>query len=89
MSKIVIALPPAKGWQFQHQYEAVFSQTPRIVLASFTAFFCGEFFNSYSLAKMKIMTKGKHLWSRTIGSTVVGQAVDTTIFYPVAFFGFW
>lgn len=89
MSKIVIALPPAEGWQFQQQYETIFSQTPRIVLASFTAFFCGEFFNSYILAKMKIMTKGKHLWSRTIGSTVIGQAVDTVIFYPVAFFGFW
>lgn len=89
MSMIVVALPPAAGWQYQPQYETIFGQTPRIVLASFTAFFCGEFFNSYVLAKMKILTKGKHLWSRTIGSTVVGQAVDTVIFYPVAFYGFW
>lgn len=89
MSKIVISLPPANEWQFQDQYEAIFSQTPRIVMASFAAFFCGEFFNSYILAKMKILTKGKHLWSRTIGSTVIGQAVDTAIFYPVAFLGFW
>lgn len=89
MSKIVVALKPATGWIFQEQYEAIFSQTPRIVLASFSSFFCGEFFNSYVLAKMKVLTGGRHLWSRTIGSTVVGQAVDTVIFYPVAFLGFW
>jgi hypothetical protein len=60
---------------------------PRIVLASVTAFWLGEFANSYVLARMKVMTKGRHLWSRTIGSTVVGQGIDSLVFYPLAFYG--
>ncbi len=89
MSWVVVSLPPAKGWGGQAAYESVFGQVPRIVLASIIAFWVGEFVNSFVLAKMKILTQGKHLWSRTIGSTVFGQAVDSLIFYPVAFWGVW
>jgi len=73
----------------QQTYESVFGSTWRIVLASITAFWAGEFVNSYVMAKMKVWTKGKALWSRTIGSTVVGQGVDSLIFYPIAFYGIW
>ena len=73
----------------QQTYESVFGSTWRIVLASITAFWAGEFVNSYVMARMKIWTKGKALWSRTIGSTVVGQGIDSMIFYPVAFLGIW
>jgi uncharacterized integral membrane protein (TIGR00697 family) len=89
MSWVVVALPPASGWNDQRAYEAVFGQTPRIVFASLTAFFVGEFANSYVLAKMKVKTSGRHLWMRTIGSTIVGEGVDSLVFYPVAFLGFW
>ena len=89
MSWVVVSLPPAMGWNDQPAYEAVFGQTPRIVLASLTAFFVGEFANSYVLAKMKVKTNGRHLWLRTIGSTIVGEGVDSAVFYPVAFLGVW
>jgi uncharacterized integral membrane protein (TIGR00697 family) len=89
MSFVVVALPPAPGWTGQSAYEAVFGQVPRIVLASIAAFWAGEFVNSLVLAKMKLMTQGRHLWTRTIGSTVAGQAVDSLIFYPLAFWGVW
>ncbi|OLE74092.1 MAG: hypothetical protein AUG12_02305 [Acidobacteria bacterium 13_1_20CM_2_57_8] len=89
MSWVVVTLPPASGWNDQRAYEAVFGQTPRIVFASLTAFFVGEFANSYVLAKMKVKTSGRHLWMRTIGSTIVGEGVDSLVFYPVAFLGFW
>jgi queuosine precursor transporter len=89
MSYVVVAMPPAAGWPNQAAYESVFGSTWRIVLASITAFWAGEFVNSFVLAKMKIMTKGKQLWARTIGSTVFGQAVDSLIFYPLAFLGVW
>jgi len=89
MSWAVVAMPPAPGWDGQAAYESVFGQVPRIVLASITAFWAGEFVNSYVLARMKLWTKGKMLWTRTIGSTVVGQGVDSLIFYPVAFLGIW
>ena len=87
MSFVVVALPPAADWGGQHAYEQVFGQVPRIVFASIIAFWAGEFVNSYVLAKMKIWTRGKALWSRTIGSTVVGQGVDSALFYPLAFIG--
>jgi uncharacterized integral membrane protein (TIGR00697 family) len=87
MSWIVVALPPHSSWHGQGAYEAVFGQVPRIVLASIIAFWAGEFVNSVVLAKMKLWTKGKHLWTRTIGSTVAGQGVDSAFFYPIAFFG--
>ena len=89
MAFVVVELPPAPDWPHQEAYEVVFGSTWRIVLASMVAYFCGEFCNSYVMAKMKIFTKGRYLFSRTIGSTVVGEAVDSVIFYPVAFYGLW
>lgn len=89
MSWVVVSLPSAAGWPGQAAYESVFGQVWRIVAASITAFWAGEFVNSYVMARMKILTAGKHLWSRTIGSTVVGQGVDSLIFYPLAFLGVW
>ncbi len=73
----------------QQTYESVFGSTWRIVLASILAFWAGEFVNSFVMAKMKVWTRGRALWSRTIGSTVVGQGVDSLIFYPIAFLGIW
>ncbi|MFM7027144.1 MAG: queuosine precursor transporter [Chakrabartia sp.] len=89
MSWVVVSLPPAPRWTDQAAYESVFGQVPRIVFASIIAFWAGEFVNSYVLARMKIWTKGKHLWSRTIGSTIFGQGIDSLIFYPLAFWGVW
>lgn len=89
MSWVVVSLPPAAGWTGQAAYESVFGQVPRIVFASIIAFWAGEFVNSYVLARMKIWTQGKHLWSRTIGSTIFGQGVDSLIFYPLAFWRVW
>lgn len=89
MAWVVLVLPAAPGWIHQEAYAVVFGQTFRIVIASLTAFFCGEFTNSFVLAKMKIFTDGKLLWTRTIGSTVAGEAIDSLIFYPIAFYGFW
>jgi len=89
MSWVVISLPPAEGYTGQQAIEQVFGATPRIVAASMFAYFAGEFTNSYVLAKMKILTAGKHLWMRTIGSTICGEAVDTCLFYPLAFLGIW
>ena len=89
MSWVIVSLPPAQGWIHQSAYEVVFGQTPRIVAASLLAFFSGEFVNSYTLAKMKIFTTGRFLWMRTIGSTIAGEAADSLIFYPIAFYGFW
>ncbi|OCC22526.1 hypothetical protein MB02_16450 [Croceicoccus estronivorus] len=87
MAWVVVALPPAKDWPGQQAYEFVFGNSWRIVLASMTAFWVGEFANSYVLARMKLWTGGKYLWTRTIGSTVVGQGLDSLIFYPLAFYG--
>lgn len=87
MAWIVVALPAAEGWDGQPAYEQVFGNTWRIVAASMIAFWAGEFANSYVLARMKVWTGGKHLWSRTIGSTFVGQGLDSLIFYPLAFYG--
>ncbi|HEV2866668.1 MAG TPA: queuosine precursor transporter [Allosphingosinicella sp.] len=89
MAFVVVELPPAATWKGQAAYEQVFGQVPRIVLASIVAFWAGEFVNSYVLARMKVWTRGRHLWMRTIGSTVVGQGVDSLIFYPLAFYGVW
>jgi uncharacterized integral membrane protein (TIGR00697 family) len=89
MSFVVVAMPPAPGWDGQAAYEAVFGSTWRIVLASVVAFWAGEFVNSFVMAKMKLLTRGRHLWTRTVGSTVFGQAVDSALFYPIAFLGTW
>lgn len=87
MAWAVVSLPPAEGWHDQDAYRAVFGNTWRIVAASMIAFWAGEFANSIVLAKMKVMTGGRMLWARTIGSTVVGQGLDSLIFYPLAFYG--
>ena len=87
MAAVVVALPPAEDWPGQEAYEFVFGNSWRIVLASMAAFWAGEFANSFVLARMKVWTKGRMLWTRTIGSTVVGQGLDSLIFYPLAFYG--
>ena len=87
MAYVVVALPPAPFWKNQAAYEVAFGQAWRIAGASMLAYFCGEFVNSYVLAKMKILTAGKWLWTRTIGSTIFGEAVDSMLFYPIAFYG--
>lgn len=87
MATVIVALPPAPFWQHQSAYEIAFGNAWRVVLASMVAYFCGEFVNSYVLAKMKVAQGGKHLWMRTIGSTIAGEAVDSALFYPLAFYG--
>jgi len=80
-------LPPAPDWNLQNSFHAVLGQTPRIVVGSLCAYAAGEFANSFVLAKMKLLTKGRWLWTRTIGSTLVGEGLDTGIFLTVAFLG--
>ena len=87
MAAVVVSLPPAPFWEHQKAYETAFGQAPRIAAASMFAYFCGEFVNSFVLAKMKILTAGRWLWTRTIGSTIAGEAVDSALFYPLAFYG--
>ncbi|MBC2666172.1 queuosine precursor transporter [Novosphingobium flavum] len=103
MAVVVVAIPPSAEWALasntyeimgqkvtapnQAAYESVFGQTPRIVFASVVAFWAGEFVNSFVLARMKVLTQGKALWSRTIGSTIFGEGVDSALFYPLAFLG--
>ncbi len=92
MSAVVLALPPAAdefNRSYQGHLEAVFGNTPRIVAGSMIAFWSGSFANSYVLAKMKIATAGRWLWARTIGSTLIGEAVDSGLFYVIAFWGIW
>lgn len=84
---IVGKLPPAADWGNQGAYDMILGLTPRIVLASLVAYFCGEFCNSFILAKMKVLTAGKWLWTRTIGSTLVGELVDSALFILIAFTG--
>lgn len=103
MSVVVVQIPANPEWALasatytvagksvtapnQAAYYAIFGQTPRIVFASLVAFWAGEFVNSFVLARMKVMTRGKHLWTRTIGSTIFGEGVDSALFYPLAFLG--
>ncbi|OGY44363.1 MAG: transporter [Candidatus Buchananbacteria bacterium RIFCSPHIGHO2_02_FULL_38_8] len=84
---IVGKLPAAADWANQEAYNKILGLTPRIVLSSLVAYFAGEFSNAFTLAKMKILTKGKWLWSRTIGSTLVGEGIDTILFILIAFWG--
>ena len=84
---IVGMLPSAPDWHNQPAYDAILGLTPRIVLASLVAYFAGEFSNSFILAKLKIFTKGKYLWTRTIGSTLFGELFDTLLFIAIAFWG--
>jgi queuosine precursor transporter len=81
------ALPPAPFWEAQAAYERILGYAPRLLSASFCGYLVGEFTNSFILAKMKIITRGRWLWSRTIGSTVIGQGLDTAVFITVAFIG--
>jgi len=80
-------LPPASVWAEQEAYKSILGYTPRILLASFLAYIVGEFSNSFVLAKMKVMTKGRWLWTRTIGSTIVGQGLDSAIFITIVYIG--
>lgn len=84
---LVGKIPPAPEWGLQGAYESILMLAPRIAIASMIAYWAGEFMNSYVLSKMKIWTKGKHLWARTIGSTVVGELVDVSLFCTIAFYG--
>lgn len=84
---LVGVLPPAAGWTFQGSYNNILMTAPRIALASMIAFFSGEFVNSAVLSRMKVLTRGRRLWTRTIGSTVIGQLVDTALFVVIAFGG--
>jgi uncharacterized integral membrane protein (TIGR00697 family) len=84
---LVGLIKPAAGWEYQEAYMRILGQTPRIVTASLIAYFAGEFSNSFVLAKMKILTKGRWLFTRTIGSTIVGEGIDTIIFVVIAFLG--
>lgn len=87
MAWVIVALPPAPRFENQAALETVFGQVPRIFAASIVAFWAGEFANAIVLARMKVWTRGRWLWTRTIGSTMVGQGVDSLIFYPLAFYG--
>jgi uncharacterized integral membrane protein (TIGR00697 family) len=89
MGAVVIELPSAPGWRNQQAFATVFSFIPRILAASLIAFWCGEFANSYTMARMKLFTNGRMLWTRTIGSTVVGQAVDTILVIALTFGGIY
>jgi queuosine precursor transporter len=90
MSLIIVYLPPADFWRDkQAAVETIFGSTPRIIAASIIAFWCGSLVNSYVLAKMKILTQGRWLWTRTIGSTLCGELVDSGLFYSIAFAGTW
>jgi uncharacterized integral membrane protein (TIGR00697 family) len=80
--------PPAPGYAHQAAFHLILGQSPFILAASLLAYFAGEFCNSYVMAKMKIWSSGRHLWMRTIGSTIVGEGVDSALFYPLAFFFF-
>lgn len=87
MGQIAVALPPAPGWPNQQAFATVFGLVPRFAVASLIAYWAGEFTNSYTLAKLKLLTGGRWLWTRTIGSTVTGQAVDTALVILIAFWG--
>jgi hypothetical protein len=86
---IVIALPAAPGWRNEQAFTTVFGFIPRILAASLIAFWAGEFANSYTMARLKLVTNGRMLWTRTIGSTVVGQAVDTILVITLTFGGIY
>jgi uncharacterized integral membrane protein (TIGR00697 family) len=90
MAAVIVHLPPADFWRAkQPAVEEIFGNTPRIICASIIAFWCGSFVNSYVLAKMKLMTRGRWLWTRIIGSTLCGELVDSGLFYSIAFAGLW
>ncbi len=86
MAAVIVALPPAQGWENQKVYEIAFGNTWRIAGASMIAYFCGEFVNSYVVAKMKVASGGKQMSLRFVLSTIAGEAVDSSLFYPLAFY---
>jgi uncharacterized integral membrane protein (TIGR00697 family) len=86
MAAVIVALPPAPTWPNQKVYEIAFGNTWRIALASMFAYFCGEFVNSFVLAMLKVWTEGRYQGARFVGSTVAGEAVDSALFYPLAFY---
>jgi hypothetical protein len=87
MGEVAVALPPAPGWHNQQAFATVFGLVPRFAIASLVAYWAGEFTNSYTMARLKLITKGRFLWTRTIGSTISGQLVDTVVVVLVAFWG--
>jgi uncharacterized integral membrane protein (TIGR00697 family) len=87
ISMIIVALPPSPEWPYQEAYATVLGFLPRLVIASLIAYWAGEFANSFVMARMKVRTEGRHLWMRTIGSTMVGQAVDSVLVMVIAFAG--
>jgi uncharacterized integral membrane protein (TIGR00697 family) len=87
VSYIAVVIPPAPEFKDEPAFETIFRPVARMVAASLLAYWCGEFANSFTLARLKILTRGRYLWTRTIGSTVVGQAVDTTVVMFAAFYG--
>jgi len=92
MAWVVVSLPPGPSEYMKHYQpalEAVFGNAWRIALGSMIAYWCGSFANSYVLAKMKIRTQGRWLWTRTIGSTIIGEFIDSALFYAIAFYGIW
>ncbi|HTP39294.1 MAG TPA: queuosine precursor transporter [Steroidobacteraceae bacterium] len=90
MAWTIVNLPPAAEWRDKQAAVAqVFGSTPRIILGSIIAFWCGSFVNSFVMAKMKIWSSGRWLWTRTVGSTLCGEAVDSALFYAIAFYGSW
>ena len=84
---LAMIMPAASFWEGQEAFETILGQTPRILLAAFAGYLCGEFVNSFIMAKMKIASKGRYLWVRTIGSTIVGEGLDSFIFITIAFLG--
>ena len=87
MGAVAVALPPAPAYKDQQAFATVFALVPRFAIASLVAYWAGEFTNSYTLAKLKLLTKGRWLWTRTVGSTITGQAVDTALVILIAFWG--
>ena len=86
---LVAKMPPAPGWELQDAFASILLQTPRVVLGSIIAYWCGSFLNAWVMARMKVWMRGRHLWMRTIGSTIAGEGIDSLLFTSIAFGGVW